>query len=286
LNSFTNAESKVAAYEFTTLDVIPGLLEHKQAKIQVLDVPGIVEGAADGTGRGKEVLAVVQSADLVLIVLDINKLDHYEIIKKELYDVRIRLDKKRPDVKITKKPKGGVSIGSTVPLSINKKTFEAILNEFKIANADVLIRSKINEDQIIDCIEENRKYINGVVIINKIDTVSLEKLEEVKKKFPEAVYISAQKRLNLKDLKDKIFGKLEFIRIYLKEPTKPADMDEPMIMTYNSTIKDLCEKLHRDFVTKFKFARVWGKSAKFDGQKKINLDSEIMDKDIVELHID
>ena len=63
-------------------------------------------------------------------------------------------------------------------------------------------------------------------------------------------------------------------------------MDEPMIMTYNSTIKDLCEKLHRDFVTKFKFARVWGKSAKFDGQKKINLDSEIMDKDIVELHID
>ena len=57
LNAITNANSPVGAYAFTTLTCIPGLMEYSHAKIQVLDVPGIVEGAATGRGRGREVLA-------------------------------------------------------------------------------------------------------------------------------------------------------------------------------------------------------------------------------------
>ena len=55
LSSLTKTESVQAAYEFTTLTCIPGVIEHRGANIQLLDLPGIIEGAAQGKGRGRQV---------------------------------------------------------------------------------------------------------------------------------------------------------------------------------------------------------------------------------------
>lgn len=70
----------------------------------------------------------------------------------------------------------------------------------------------------------------------------------------------------------------------MKQPRKNADLKEPLIMKKNNSINDVCLKLHKDFVTKFKFARVTGKSAKFPGQK-LTLKHVLQDKDILELHL-
>ena len=61
-------------------------------------------------------------------------------------------------------------------------------------------------------------------------------------------------------LKELIFEKLDLIRIYLKEPGKEADLKVPLIIRHGSRVEDLCSKMHKDFVAKFKFARIWGKS--------------------------
>jgi len=50
LTALTGTKSEAAAYEFTTLTCIPGVIHYNEAKIQLLDLPGIIEGAAEGKG--------------------------------------------------------------------------------------------------------------------------------------------------------------------------------------------------------------------------------------------
>jgi len=56
LNRLTAAESETAAYDFTTVSIIPGMLRWGGASIQILDMPGLIPGASRGRGRGREVL--------------------------------------------------------------------------------------------------------------------------------------------------------------------------------------------------------------------------------------
>ena len=286
LNAITNAESPVGAYDFTTLNVIPGLLKYGSAKIQILDVPGVVRGAASGKGRGKEVLAVVGNADLIMIIVDVYFPAHYKAILKEIHDVHVRVNQEKPEVFIKKTPRGGIRVGTTVKLTkLTDDMVKAMLREFKIVNADVLIREDITPDQLIDVIEGNKLYTKAMIVVNKVDTATPEQIEKVKKELKPDIMISADKKEGTEELKKAIFNKLKFIRLYLKEARKKADMKEPLIMFEGCTIKDVCEKLHKDFVTKFKFARLWGKSAKFDGQKFMKLGKELHDKDILEIHL-
>ena len=285
LNKLTNAESKTGAYAFTTLTVIPGLMEYGHAKIQILDVPGIVKGAASGTGRGKEVIAVLRSADLILFITDAFDTAQLDVLKKEVYESGIRLDQRKPDVRIVKTSKGGICVATTVVLeNISTRMITDILRTFKINNADVLLRQDISADQLIDLIEGNKHYLSSVIAFNKIDMVDAETRQLLRDDFPNALQISARDSENIEGLKKEIFKKLDFIRIYMKEIGKEADMVEPMIMKRGCTVEDVCNKIHRDFVMKFRFVRVWGESAKFPGQR-FNLKHSLIDNDIVEIHI-
>lgn len=285
LNALTNAESVTAAYAFTTLTVIPGMLEYEHSRIQILDVPGILKGASDGTGRGKEVLAVMRSADMALLVIDIQNPEHLDVLQHEISNFNIRLNQRKPDVRIKKTVRNGIRIGRTVRMDLDDETISTVLKEFKMNNAEVLIREPINVDQLIDVIEDNKIYIPSVVVLNKGDLVSKERAEEVKFLTKADLIVSGEQRKGIDDLKRLIFERLDFIRIYLKEPGKEPDMKEPLIMRRGCSIRTVCDKLHRDFVSKFKFARIWGKSSKFPGQKLLSLDHKLIDKDILEVHM-
>lgn len=285
LNSLCGTESEVAAYAFTTLTVIPGMLNYKHAKIQVLDVPGIVHGASMGRGRGKEVLATMRNADLCMFVVDVLRPNELAVIRREAENVGIRFNTRRPDVKIKKTGRDGVKIAKTVTLTkIDEQTIKDILKEFRINNADVLIREDVSIDQFIDCLEDNKKYMPAIVVFNKMDLATPERMEDLKRQYHPDIFISAQQKVGIEDLRELIYRKLDLMSIYMKEPGKEADMEVPMIMFRNATIRSVCEKLHKDFVQKFKFARVWGKSAKFGGQK-LSLGHKLKDGDIIELHM-
>jgi ribosome-interacting GTPase 1 len=73
MSRLTGQHSEAAAYEFTTLTTVPGQVLVNGAKIQMLDLPGIIQGAKDGKGRGRQVIAVAKTCHLIFIVLDVNK---------------------------------------------------------------------------------------------------------------------------------------------------------------------------------------------------------------------
>src|SRR5207302_8092473 len=117
LNRLTNAKSKVAAYAFTTLTVVPGILRYNGADIQILDLHGIISGASSGKGRGKRVLSVARNADLILLVLDVFQPGQIKVLKSELHAMGIRIDHRLPDVAITRSSKGGLVVTSNIKLT-------------------------------------------------------------------------------------------------------------------------------------------------------------------------
>jgi len=281
LTKLTNAESKIAEYDFTTLEVIPGMMEYRGARIQILDVPGLIKGASSGKGRGKEVISVVRTADLLLLFTDVFSAGQVDIIEKELYAAGVRLNTREPNIGIEKKTTGGIEINSTLVLkNVDERTIKSVLEEYRIRNANVLIREDITLDRLIDALSKNRVYLPALLCINKIDLASKELLNELEKKFPAAVKIAAEKEVNLEKLREAIYNKLGFINIYLKPPGKEADYNSPMILRKGAKIEELCEKLHRNIKKEFKHALIWGSSAKHPGQR-VGLEHVLSDRDVV-----
>ena len=263
--------------------MIPGLLEYKSAKIQLLDVPGVIQGAAEGSGRGKEVISTIQMADLLIIMVDVNNLHQLATIKSELYKANIRITQKKPGITIKKTERGGIEIAANES-HLAKETITAILKEYRMSNAYASISQDITEDELIDALEGNRKYVPAITVINKADLASKEALKAAREKMPDALIMSAEKNKGIGALKEGIFRKLGLVRIFLKQVGKKADLEEPVIMKEGCSVKDVCIKLHRDFVNRFRFARVWGESAKFPGQR-FNLEHRLKNEDVVQIHL-
>jgi len=136
-------------------------------------LPGIIEGAKDGKGRGKQVIGVARTCSLILIVLDVMKpLTHKRIIERELEGFGIRLNKTKPEISLKKKDKGGVNITKRMGLEMTKMTEDtvrSILHEYKISNCDINFRCNATMDDLIDVIEGNRVYVPCIYVMNKID---------------------------------------------------------------------------------------------------------------------
>jgi len=282
LNRLTDAKSRVGGYEFTTTNIVPGIMSYKGARIQILDLPGMITGASVGRGRGREILSIIRNVDLILILLDVFHPQQLRVIEKELYDVGIRLGQKPPGVSIKRTAKGGIRVISGVNLKrINERTIREILNVNGIHSADVMLREDIDEEQFIDAVMKNRVYIPSVIALNKIDMMSKRELDDRLKEIGKrAIPISAINGENLGELRETIFRRLGIIRVYMRPRGGVVDFSEPLIVKRGSTVGDVCDRIHKGIREKFRYAIVRGRSAKFDGQS-VGIDHILEDGDIL-----
>jgi hypothetical protein len=126
-----------------------------------------------------------------------------------------------------------------------------------------------------------------IVAANKLDLPDgPETLELFQEMLPEprpVFSLSAKEGMNLDALRKALFEGLGLIRVYTKVPGKEADLKSPFLFRPGSTLLDLAGTVHRDFVQKLTFARIWGKKT-YPGQK-VSRDYMLADKDIIELHV-
>ncbi|ELU45684.1 developmentally regulated GTP binding protein 1 [Rhizoctonia solani AG-1 IA] len=263
MSKLTGTHSEAAAYEFTTLTTVPGTLKVHGAPIQILDLPGIVEGAADGRGRGRQVIAVARTCNLIFIVLDVLKpLGDKKIIESELEGFGIRLNKKPPQIIVRKKDKGGIAITNTVPLTnLDHESIKAVLSEFRISNADVAIREPdATADDLIDVIEGNRY------------------------KIPNSVPVSSKEWMNIDELLDVMWSALDLVRVYTKPRGLAPDYNTPVVLRRGkSTVEDFCNSIHKEICKTFKRAksgvgtRIGGRRYVHAGVAKLNITNGSVD---------
>ncbi|CAI5459536.1 unnamed protein product [Closterium sp. Yama58-4] len=352
LNKLTGTFSEVASYEFTTLTCIPGVIRYRGAKIQLLDLPGIIEGAKDGKGRGRQVISTARTCNCIVIVLDaIKPITHKRLIEKELEGFGIRLNKEPPNLTFRRKDKGGISITAACTVTnLDLDTVKAVCSEYRIHNADVHLRYDATVDDLIDVIEGSRVYIPCVYAVNKVDQITLEELEvldklphycpvskqvgvfseyrihnadvhlrydatvddlidviegsrvyipcvyavnkvdqitleelEVLDKLPHYCPVSAHLEWNLDGLLEKIWEYLDLVRVYTKPRGANPDYEDPVILSGKTrTVDDFCNRIHKDMSKQFKYALVWGSSAKHKPQR-VGKEHELEDEDVVQI---
>ncbi|CAI0470661.1 unnamed protein product [Linum tenue] len=318
LTMLTGTQSEAASYEFTTLTCIPGIIHYNDTKIQLLDLPGIIEGASEGKGRGRQVIAVAKSSDIVLMVLDASKSEgHRQILTKELEAVGLRLNKRPPQIYFKKKKTGGISFNSTMPLThVDEKLCYQILHEYKIHNAEILFREDATVDDFIDVIEGNRKYMKCVYVYNKIDVIGIDDVDNLARQ-PNSVVISCNLRLNFDRLLAKMWEEMGLVRVYTKPQGQQPDFGDPVVLSvvcnanslyfwtdamfvlvgvssnFGTTIcvpqdrggcsvEDFCNHIHRSLVKDVKYVLVWGISARHYPQH-CGLAHALHDEDVVQV---
>jgi len=260
LNVLTGAQSKTGCYDFTTLTVVPGIMEYRGAKIQILDLPGLIEGAAEGRGDGRKIISAIRGSDLVILMTDVDRLDWFKKINQELYRAGIRLNQQPPKVEMKKTNRGGIRIIDPFNY-LSKEMVVRVAQEFGIKNAEIVFQEPIRSiDQLIDIFSGNRVYLSAIEVVSQIDKKPGFKTEH-------RILVSAKEGIGLNQLKEAIWQGLGLIRVYLKR-SKSAEPDfgQPLILRKGATVADAIEKISSELLDQTGEALIWGSGAKFPGQ--------------------
>jgi small GTP-binding protein len=210
--ALTGKQVKIADYAFTTLKPIEAVMKFEDIEVQIIDLPGVIEGASEDKGGGKRLLGIAKCSDGIILMHD-----------------------------------------STKPV----EDLQKIAEELKKANSTKPI----------------------AIICNKVDMVQNvdEQLKLIEAAFPgcQVIAISAKAGIGLEKARQTIWQMTGLIKVYTHD-------GKTMALAKPALIRDFSEKIHKDFVSNFKAARIWGSSAKFPGQQ-VGLEHELQEGDRVEL---
>ncbi|MCE4612091.1 MAG: GTP-binding protein [Desulfurococcales archaeon] len=292
LAALTNAKPEVADYPFTTKTPQAGMVVYEDIQIQLVDTPPLLPWDPDSPVNGK-VLGMARNADALLLVfgLDDPSIDEtVERVLEMLEDRGIIVSPRRGVVRIVKSREvGGIRVqGSGRLVGLTEDDVRKILSSYRIYNAVVEIEGEVTAEDIEAAVYMNMVRKKALALLNKADMPGareafMKAARVLKGRGVPYKPVSALKKLGLDDVPKILFDMLGVLRVYTKQPHKEPD-PSPLVLPKGSTVLDVAKAIHKDLARKFKYAKVWGKSVKYPGQR-VGPEHVVEDKDVVEIHV-
>lgn len=264
--ALTGSRAEVGPYPFTTKAPLPGMLMHEDVPFQLVDLPPV---SADFIEPW--LYNALQPAHAALLVVDLGEPDCAE----QVLAVIGQLDRRRVTlgddwrgrlpagpVPADWPPAAPAAAAPAAPPPAAAGDDEGIDDPFRVVLPTLLLASRADAGA---------------------DPSELAALQELAgTRFP-ALAVSARTGLGLGRLGPLLMHGLAVVRVYTKAPGKPADHERPYTLFAGDTVEDLARLIHRDLAASLKFARIWGRGVKFDGQQ-VGRDHPLGEGDVVEIH--
>ncbi|MEM3173755.1 MAG: GTPase [Candidatus Bathyarchaeia archaeon] len=292
LASVTNAKPEISSLPFTTQKPVPGMLQFEDIQFQLVEAPAIVEGASEGRMSGTQTLGLARNADGLIVMVDLSgdPVRQLSMVLSELDKAGILVKKPEGEVEIIRRPYGvGVQIiNRGVLADCTYEDVKDLLTSYGITSALVKISGKVSLDEIEASLFSNNVYKPTVVVANKSDLPGAKENLVQLRNYLEGqglpfLAVSCLKNEGLKDLGKIIFKMLGIIRVYTKEPSSKEPSGKPLVVKEGTEVIDVAKRLHSEMYKGFKYARVWGPSAKYPGER-VGSNHVLMDGDVVEIH--
>jgi ribosome-interacting GTPase 1 len=241
----TGSHAVVGPYPFSTKYPMPGMLLHEDVQFQVVDLPPVAADYMEPWMSG-----TLHSADAVALVVDLADpgcVDQLEAIEKRLEEKKVTL----------------------------------------VPSLDAPRAAAPGEDDEAE-LDPFRARLPALLLANKADLfpepeAELAVFRELAPDPFESLAVSAQSGSGLARVGPALFSLLGIVRVYSKVPGHPPDMGRPFTLRGGGTVREVAQQVHRGMAAEMKFARVWGRSAGFDGQQ-VSAAHAVQDGDVVELH--
>ncbi len=215
LHALSHMQIKIGDYAFTTLRPVPALTRIKGVLVQLVEIPGLIEGAHEDRGGGRALLGVLRGADAIVYCQDVRApYDALKVVRAEV-------------------SAAGIELPAMLAATKLDEATASDLAALQIAIPDL-----------------------PVIGVSIIDDDSLSALQE-------AIW--------------KLTG---LLRIYLRHGNHVEE--EPLALEPGTTIADVALHIHKSLGITFRYARVWGPSARFAGQQ-VGRHHLLADGDIVEI---
>jgi len=290
LAALTNARPEISPIPYTTRKPALGMLQYEDVQFQLVEAPALVEGSSEGRMDGPRILGLARNADGLLLVVDLSAepVKQLRTLVSELEAAGILIERPEGEVEVLRQPGVGVKVvGSGSLIGCTVEDVRRLLMEYRISSALIKVRGKVGLETIEDALFSSSIYKPSIILANKADVEGSEErlkalIEEVGGRTP-VIAVSCIDSRGLEKVGETIFRTLGIIRVYSKEPSSREPSERPIVVEKGSKAIDVARKLHSKLYREFRYARIWGPSAKYPGEK-VGPEHTMMDGDVIEVH--